>query len=118
MDKKDWDDIVKEPMSESLKARTMARARQELDQMQKNSVFEWKWLAPLIPGLALLLFFINRDEDTGTEDSLTADLDYMDDLAELNEQELAELDDDILDDLDLLEDLDILEDWNGQSEES
>ena len=118
MDKKDWEDIVKEPMSESLKARTMARVRQELDQKQAGFAFDWKWLMPLIPGMAVLLFFVNKKEEKESEDLFTADLEYMDGLTELNEQELAELDDELFDDLDILEDLDVLEDWDGQSEES
>lgn len=117
MDKNFWDDIVKEPMSEGLKARTLARARQELDANKAKSFFSIKLLAPLVPGLALLFFYIRQPKDDSSQVALQ-DYEVMDDLMDMSSQELAELDEHLINDLEFFEDLEFLEEWDGRSTES
>ncbi len=121
MDKKDWEDIVKEPMSESLKARTMARARQELDEMrEQQSRLHWAWLVPILPALGALVLFVRQRQEDQTKNSvlLVSDDEYLDAWTQLSDDELAGLDHEMLRDLDLLEDLDVLEEWDGTTTES
>ncbi|MCJ8277671.1 MAG: hypothetical protein MJK18_12575 [Bdellovibrionales bacterium] len=118
MNKNDWEDILKEPVSEELKHKTLARARQELDSVSTHS-FDWRWLAALVPGLAALLIFIRKrtDENTDIETSLAQeDNEFIDEIKDFSAEELAELEDDLLEDLEFYEDLDILEDWDGSEE--
>ncbi len=56
----DWDDIVKEKVSEELRHKTLARVRQEMDQKKNSNAFSWNWLLALVPGLAALVFFFNQ----------------------------------------------------------
>ena len=116
MDKKDWDDIIEEPVSEELKHKTMVRVRQELEKSSAKS-FDFKWLALLVPGLAALLLFIRQKDDDGElSQTLAQEDDFIDEIKDLSLEELAELDDDFIDDLEFYEDLDILEDWDGSEE--
>ncbi len=119
MDKKDWEDIIKEPMSESLKARTMARVRQELDRNREvNSRFNWAWLIPLVPVLGALVLFVRQQKQGEGQQSSLVQTDYLDDLTQLSEAELADYDHELLTDLELLEELEVLEEWDGTTTES
>lgn len=119
MDKKDWEDIVKEPMSESLKARTLARARQELETIRDTQTrFQWAWLIPLIPVFGALMLFIRQRQDSVTGNPQLAELDYLQQWMELSDEQLQDLDNELLADLELLEDLEILEEWDGTTTES
>ncbi len=121
MDRRDWEDIVKEPMSESLKARTMARARQELDEIRgQQSRFHWAWLLPILPALgALALFVRQRQHDQADDLSLVAsEEEYLETWTQLSDEELVGLDHEMIRDLQLLEDLDVLEEWDGTTTEA
>lgn len=117
MDKKDWDDIVQEPMSESLKARTMARARQELDaQREKQTRFHWAWLLPIVPALGALVLFIRQNQES--DQPQVAEMEFLEEWTEMSDEALEGLDHELLTDLDLLEDLEVLEEWDGTTTES
>ncbi len=117
VNRKDWDDIVKEPMSEGLKARTMARARQELDGLKEQKTrFSWVWLLPILPALGALVLFIRQRQEDESVGPQIAETEYFDELTDLTGDELDGLDHELLVDLELLDDLDVLEEWDGTTE--
>ena len=117
MDKKDWEDIVKEPVSEELRHKTMVRARQELEQLEQGtSVFSLKWLIPVIPGLAALLFFINNRSSKNEPSLLASDEELLNELAQLEQEDIGEFDSEFFSDLDFYDDFEFLEEWDGEEE--
>ncbi len=121
MKKPNWDDVTKEPMGESLKHRTLARAREELLTHEKEKSFSWStWLFPVVPALAALLFFTRNkklEEDSAGAPLLTSsDKEVLNTLEGLSETELDQLDPDLIANLDFYLELDILEEWDGTDE--
>lgn len=117
MSKKNWDDIVKEPMSESLRHRTEARIRKELEGNEKERKFSWNWLMPIAPALALALYILRKPwvEDKNFQ-LAEDDEEILNSLSELNAQEIESWDQDLIADLDFYTDLDVLEEWDGTDE--
>lgn len=113
----DWEDTVKEKMSEELKHRTLVRVREELLAQKSSSRSRMKWLIPAVPGLAALLFLFRSPQDRSSGGAL-AELDdeWLDEILEIDQSELDEFDAEMMADLELLEDLDVLEVWDGQEE--
>lgn len=122
MAKNDWDDIVKEKVSEELRHKTLARVRQEMDQKKNSNAFSWNWLLALVPGLAALVFFFNQQKEGSEEDDLPSlavddpQEDYLKELASLSDEEIDQYDEEMIEKLDFYKDLDVLEEWDGREE--
>jgi hypothetical protein len=116
MSQENWDDILKEKVSEELRHKTMARARTELDHMGTHKTFSLSWLIPLVPALAALLFFIRSKESDESDLLAKSEESFLKELENMSISELDDFDEDLVANLDFYENLDLLEDWDESGE--